>query len=327
MIAQRRRADHGHLVDQGAVVLAVGIDALERQDVAAGADGEDAGAIGGVARTRRVDRADDNPVDQHLDLLAAVVAAAALGCREHDQVTAGRPGDRLADGGAAAALKHGDLGALRRVRIGTGEAAAVAGHGGGAGERPRGAAWGVLEVPEGAGTHVRCLEAGVGDGQGALDGHLVDEGGVVEAVRVDAEELDGVFAGGHREDHAAVQGIGRAGRGEQPLVKPVDQHLDVLAAVVAGAALGGVEGDDVAAGGHRDRLADGGAAALQHADLGTLRGVGIGAGETAAVAGDTGGAGERPGGATWVVLKVPEGAGADVRRLEARVDQRRSARR
>ena len=182
--------------------------------MAAGPDREDAGAVGGVARARRVDRADVDAVDQHLDLLAAVVAGAALGRREHDLVAAGRPGDRLADGGAAAALEHGDLGALRCVRIGTGEAAAVAGHGGGAGERPRGAARGVLEVPEGAGTHVRCLEAGVGIGRGAQDAHLVDEGGVVEAAGVDAEELDGVLAGGHREDHAAVQGIGRTGRGE-----------------------------------------------------------------------------------------------------------------
>src|SRR5262249_52975810 len=104
--------------------------------------------------------------------------------------------------------------------------------------------------------------------------HLIEEGGVVLPVGIEADERNGVRAGRHRE---AGRRIGRVAGGPRRVgahYVAVNLCLERLAGVVAVAALGGQEGEAVGAGREGGRLADAGEA-LEEGDLGTLRGVGV----------------------------------------------------
>ena len=96
------------------------------------------------------------------------------------------------------------------------------------------------------------------------------------------------------ERRRRVDGKARPGRREGAHHDAVDQHLEVLVRPAVVAALGGVEGDDVGAGGPAgDALAER-AGLLEEADLDPLGGGGIAGGEAAAVGRHPGRTGERP---------------------------------
>ena len=128
--------------------------------------------------------------------------------------------------------------------------------------------------------------------------------------------------GGDGEGGGRVAGVAGARRGEGADDAAVDQDLEVLLRRLVVAPLRGVEAQLVAAGGHPgDDLAER-AGHLEEGDLGPLGGVGVAAGEAAAVAGDAGIAGVGPGCARRVIQEVAGAARAHRRRLEAGVGQR-----
>ena len=122
--------------------------------------------------------ADDDAVDQNLEVLLRRLDVAPLGRLEGELVGAGgQAGDDLAE--RAGLLEEGDLGPLRGVGVAGGEAAAVAGDPGAAGEGPGSARRVVLEVAVAARAHRRRLEPGVGNGR---RGHLGQRTSSMKAV-------------------------------------------------------------------------------------------------------------------------------------------------
>ena len=96
------------VVDEGGVVTAGGVQALERNRVRPGRDGERGGDVALVRRARRREGPHHGAVDQHLEILLRRLEVAALGGVEGDHVGAGRPaGDGLAE--RAGLLEEGDL--------------------------------------------------------------------------------------------------------------------------------------------------------------------------------------------------------------------------
>src|SRR5262249_35862946 len=128
--------------------------------------------------------------------LPAVLEVGPLGGQEAEGVGAAREADRLAE--AAGSLEEGDLAALGGVRVTAGEAAVVAGEARGARERPRRPAR-VVPVGAGATAERGRLEAALSEAGDELEADVVEEGGVVLAVGVEADKGDGVAAGRHRK--------------------------------------------------------------------------------------------------------------------------------
>jgi hypothetical protein len=82
-----------------------------------------------------------------------------------------------------------------------------------------------------------------------VNADVVNEGGVVAAGRVHALKRNRVRPGRDGERGGDIALIGRAGRGKGPHDGAVDQHVEILVGREVVAALGGVEGDQVRAGG------------------------------------------------------------------------------
>src|SRR5262249_37971027 len=139
---------------------------------------------------------------------------------------------------------------------------------------------------------------------------------VVPPGAVQAHEGDRVHPRGDREAARRQPRVAGARRGEGPHAVAVDRHAEVLLAAAA-AAPRRQEGELVAAGGQRHRLAER-TGSREEGDLGPGGGGGGGGGEAAAVGADAGVAGVGPGRAGRVVL---EAAGGQRRRLEAAVGQ------
>ena len=138
------------------------VQALERDRVSPGGDGERGGGVALVRRARGGEGAHRDPVDQDLEVLHARPGVAALGGVEGQYVGARGPAaDGLAE--RAGPLEEGDLHALRRRRVARGEAAVVARDAGAAGEGPGRAGRAVLEL---AVPHLHLLEARVARGHG-----------------------------------------------------------------------------------------------------------------------------------------------------------------
>ena len=134
----------------------------------------------------------------------------------------------------------------------------------------------VGRVLEGFRRQRRHLEAAVADRvRCRRDRHQVDEGGVVAAQRVQADEADGVRPGRYREIRRLVQAVIGVGGGDQAHLGAVDQHLDLLIMLVAaGGALGGLERKAVTAGIQVHRLAHA-AGALQEGLLAAVGALGL----------------------------------------------------
>ena len=214
---------------------------------------------------------------------------------------------------AAGALQEGDLAAVGGAGIACGEVAAVAAHAGRCGELPGRAAGRVLESVR---RQRRCLEAVVADQVPLGHRHQVDQGGVVSAQRVQADERDRVRPGRQREIRRLVQAVWGAGGGDQAHLGAVDQHFDLLIMrVAAAAALGNLAREAVGARAHGYALAHA-AGALQEGDLSTVGGVGIAGGQGTAVAAHPGRCGELPRRAAGRVL---EGVRGQLRHLETAV--------
>ena len=205
-------------------------------------------------------------------------------------------------------------------RIGTvegGVAAVAAGVGGG------GAAGGLAQPPvpqRRVGRHGRR----VGRRGEVRRGHVrggdgVDQHGVVAGVRVHALKADRVRPGGEGDGGGDEPGPIGGGGAERAHDGGVDQDAEVLAAVVAGGALGGGEAERVGAGRKRGRLRDG---PVRQADDGRLRPLGHGRSGVvrAAVGRDAGGPGERPRRAGHG--RCEGGAGGEGGRFETRLPQR-----
>ena len=125
--------------------------------------------------------------------------------------------------------------------------------------------------------------------------------------------------GGDGERGGGVALVRRARGCEGAHHRAVDQHLEVLLRRLVVAALGGVEGEHVGAGGPAaDALAER-AGLLEEGDLEPLGGRWVARGEAAVVAGDAGAAGEGPGRAGRVVLEL---ARTHRHLLESRVGDR-----
>ena len=106
LLAERRR-----LIDEGGVVAAGAVQALERDRVRPGGDGERGGGSKSGTTCPRGEGADHDAVDQHLEVLLGRLVVAALGGVEGEHVGAGGPaGDGLAE--RAGPLEEGDLCAL-----------------------------------------------------------------------------------------------------------------------------------------------------------------------------------------------------------------------
>ena len=206
----------GDLVDEGGVVPAGAVQALEGDRVRPGGDGERGGRVVPVGRARGRERADDHPVDQDARSPAATPAVGPLGGVEAQHVGAGGPaGDGLAE-------RAGRPGGRRPGR-------------------PRGAgglpAVKPLPLPEIAGARRRRSRASrpgrtgtgrprpaparnpaspIADGAGLRDGDLVDEGGVVAAGAVQALEGDRVRPGRDRERGGRVALVRRPRGRERP---------------------------------------------------------------------------------------------------------------
>src|SRR5262249_35860903 len=119
--SRRRDAD---LIDEGGVVAAGAVQALEGDRVRPGGDRERGGAVALVRRARRRDGPAPGAGDQDREVLPRRLEVGPLRRVEADRVAAGGPaGDGLAD--RAVALEEGDLGPLGGARVARGEAAAV----------------------------------------------------------------------------------------------------------------------------------------------------------------------------------------------------------
>ena len=104
--------------------------------------------------------------------------------------------------------------------------AAVAAHPGRSRELPGRAIGRVLEGLRG---QARRLETAVADRvRRQRDRHLVDQGGVVAAQRVQADELDGVRPGRYREIRRLVQAVLVLAGVTSAHLRAVDQHLNLL---------------------------------------------------------------------------------------------------
>ena len=83
--------------------------------------------------------------------------------------------------------------------------------------------------------------------RGKLQLHLVDKGGVVAPLRVHADKLDGVHPGRHGETRRLVCAITGAGGDDRTDFRTVEEYLDLLRILLAGA-LRGLQRDAVGAG-------------------------------------------------------------------------------
>ena len=184
-----------------------------------------------------------------------------------------------------------------------GEAAAVARQAGRAAEAPRRARR-IILVGRPARPLARVLKTGVSKPRrrNVVDAALIEEGGVVLPGGIDADEGDGVAAGRHVERGGCVGGVAGAGGGEGVHHRAVHLHLDLLVAGAEVAPLGGADADLVGAGRREiHHLADR-AGLLEEGDLAALWGVGVAAGEAAAVARQAGRAAEAPRRARRIIL-------------------------
>ena len=161
-VADRRDVDRGdrHRVDERRVVAAGGVQAEELDRVRARSDGEVVGSVTLVVVGARFEGADDVVVDQDLEILVVVAAAAAaLRGVERDRVGPGRPvGHRLRE--RPGHLQDADLRPLGGGGVRAGEARAVAGDARVTGEVPRRAGRVVTEI---ARANIHGLEPDVAD--------------------------------------------------------------------------------------------------------------------------------------------------------------------
>ena len=149
------------------------------------------------------DQTDLRAVDQDLDLLALGLIRGALGGQEREVVRVGVQVDGLAH--AAVVRDEADLGPLRGIGVAGGEAAVIGADPGRSGELPGRAAGRNLVA---VGGQDRRLETAVDDlVVRRRERHLVDQGGAVAALRVHADELDGVRSGRDREIRRLVKTI------------------------------------------------------------------------------------------------------------------------
>jgi len=85
-----------HHINEGRIIPAVAIESLEAQDMAPGTDCEATGAIRFVLEAARGKGAYDMPINQHLEVLYALIDSFTLSRIERDLIAACRKADRLA---------------------------------------------------------------------------------------------------------------------------------------------------------------------------------------------------------------------------------------
>ena len=136
------------------------------------------------------DRPDQVVIDVDADGLQTRLKVGPLRGAESDRAGTRCHIHALADR-AVGSLQEGDLIALGRVGVAAGEAAAVAGQAGRAGKGPWRAAW-VVGVSVRTAALPRRLETWIERlvDVGTLNHDLVDEGGIVAAAEVQANELN-----------------------------------------------------------------------------------------------------------------------------------------
>src|SRR5439155_16832041 len=78
----------GHLIDESAVVAAVGVEADKANGVDAGGECEDGGGKVRVGGARRRERAHRGTVDLHLERLGAALVSRTLGGAEGNDIRA-----------------------------------------------------------------------------------------------------------------------------------------------------------------------------------------------------------------------------------------------
>jgi hypothetical protein len=226
------RGDHDG-VDQGGARAALRIQAEELHAVHSGRNRETRRLVNTVRGPGGRDQPDLSTVDQNLDFLVQRLTVGPLGSQDGDAVRAGDQIDGLAD--AARSLDEGHLAAVGGEGIAEGEAVAVAGDARRCRKLP-GRAGGRELV--GVRAQGRCLEAAVIHGVGR-EHHLVDEGRIVAALGIQAEELDGMRAGGYRKRRRLVVAIQGVDGIDDGFLHAIDQDLDFLITGLVDRTLGG----------------------------------------------------------------------------------------